>query len=619
MFSCLVLSFGYGQYKVNAIEVGKHISSFSNVDDGQLYFGTKSGEFGHYDGLITKVRQRLPGINHIVNDEDTIWLCTEKGLYKKYLDKIVNVSGSHLQVLDYDYKNDLIIAKQGIYTYGPNGYIPCDKDRLPLFGNIEKGKVEYVETKTYILIDNQLYSKDRWWKLERDSVISIATIKNKLFVAKINGIFMENGDSMHHINIDSTAQLLGTSDDRLYLTNNNFISEVFQDRIRNIYSLNTNDVLAFHEDRWHNIWASRSDYLYKVSPYTYDQSISLTVLEVNGSKSSIPVKLDANSQDLKIKYRGVHLTAPQHIRYQSQLEGFDEWSESTTDDEVVYENLSSGKYKYRLRATLDGENFTYCDEIEVVVVSTTASRIWMIIFAGAISFIIIAFFANQRLSVFRRKVEREKKELEDKNKLLSLEQKALKLQMNPHFIFNALNSIKGQIANGDSKSARQSITKFAHLMRCTLDISRVDLVSIEEEVNYLDQYLSLEQWINQDVFSYAIEIDESLEETIKIPTMIIQPFVENAIKHAFKNRKDKGQISVNFIKDGNNVIIKIIDDGVGMSLSNKKVHKSVAISVVKDRLAMKYPKFRGKHVIITSPTKLMTGTEVKITVPNAAI
>ncbi len=204
-----------------------------------------------------------------------------------------------------------------------------------------------------------------------------------------------------------------------------------------------------------------------------------------------------------------------------------------------------------------------------------------------ISLLIIISKRNQ----LRLRVETEKNKLELQNKLMELEQKALRSQMNPHFIFNALNSIQSFISSNNTEEATRLLAKFAKLMRLILDNSRTKIISLENEVNMLKYYLELQQLSYGNKFNFKIEIDPLIDiENIGIPPMLIQPFIENAIVHGIANKSSKGNIILRIKSLGEYIQIEIEDDGIGRekALLQKQqlnsIHKSVGLLITEERI-----------------------------------
>lgn len=176
------------------------------------------------------------------------------------------------------------------------------------------------------------------------------------------------------------------------------------------------------------------------------------------------------------------------------------------------------------------------------------------------------------------------------NELLRL--KGLQAQMNPHFIFNTLNSVNNFISKNDERSANRYISDFSRLMRHVLELAQEDLISLEQEVEMLSLYLKLEQLRFKDKFTYTVEVDESLEvQDISIPPMLIQPFIENAIWHGLRYIESDGKLLVNFKDDNQYCLITIEDNGIGREKSaelktkNQKSHNSTALKNIESRLS----------------------------------
>ncbi len=161
------------------------------------------------------------------------------------------------------------------------------------------------------------------------------------------------------------------------------------------------------------------------------------------------------------------------------------------------------------------------------------------------------------------------------NQLLLI--KSLRTQMNPHFLFNALNSVNHFISQNDERAANKFLADFARLMRLVLDHSQKDFISLEEELEVLELYLKLEHQRFQDKFDYAIEKGPGIMYgSIDIPPMLLQPFVENAIWHGLRYKTQKGHLSVALSLEGKELAVRITDDGIGRarSLALKTKHQS---------------------------------------------
>ncbi|REC43195.1 histidine kinase [Chryseobacterium sp. 5_R23647] len=161
------------------------------------------------------------------------------------------------------------------------------------------------------------------------------------------------------------------------------------------------------------------------------------------------------------------------------------------------------------------------------------------------------------------------KKVQIKNKKIALQ--SLRREMNPHFIFNSLNSVNHFIATNNELEANQYLTKFSKLMRGVMENSSEDFIPFQQELDLLQNYLALEKTRFADKFDYEIEVDESLNtQNLKVPGMLIQPFLENAVWHGLRYRTDKGFLSLKFTKNNDLLKITIKDNGIGIEESKKQ-------------------------------------------------
>lgn len=184
------------------------------------------------------------------------------------------------------------------------------------------------------------------------------------------------------------------------------------------------------------------------------------------------------------------------------------------------------------------------------------------------------------------------KTLNMKLELIEYEQKALHLQMNPHFVFNCLGSISSFIIQNHTDEAIKYLSKFSKLMRLTLEFSKEPLIPIHKEIESLENYLELEQLRFNNCFSYTINRSEEIEDDVALPSLLLQPFIENAIIHGVVPKKENGIITINFDVEEENLCCEICDNGIGIFTSQKgkenlvNVHKSMALNITKKRLKM---------------------------------
>lgn len=242
-------------------------------------------------------------------------------------------------------------------------------------------------------------------------------------------------------------------------------------------------------------------------------------------------------------------------------------------------------------------------------------RWWFISLTAAFAAFFLFFLMRRYYHV---KQIKEKEKLVTKTRLISLEQQALQAMMNPHFIFNVMNSIQYFINTRDNAMANQVLTGFARLIRKNLDICNKSYISIEEEITYLGLYLSLEKLRFGEKMSYSIttNTDVDLAHTY-IPSMLLQPYVENAIWHGIMPMNDPGVILVEIISAEHNLILTIRDNGVGISESLKSkssVHISRGMQLTQQRISL-MNKVNESSMSISVSQQPTGGTIVTVTIP----
>lgn len=204
-------------------------------------------------------------------------------------------------------------------------------------------------------------------------------------------------------------------------------------------------------------------------------------------------------------------------------------------------------------------------------------------------------------------------------KLAAFELKAIQSQMNPHFIFNSLNTIKHYVYINNNSKADFAIDCFAIFLRKYIDYSTLDYVCIEDEVKLLETYMALEKLRANDVFDWKIILPENLKQ-VTIPTQLIQPFIENSIKHGTQQNDKKCLITLGFKQEQNTIICTIEDDGIGIEKStelnkNKKNYTSRGIDLIHDKIRI-IKQLTGFEIVLDIANKeLEQGTLVTIKIP----
>ncbi len=339
------------------------------------------------------------------------------------------------------------------------------------------------------------------------------------------------------------------------------------------------------------------------------------------------LELPYHRNHLSFDFKAINLSKPESIRYRWKLEGVEEdWSPLSSRESVNYSQLSPGEYTFKVQAVSDEDLFSEPIAASFLIKKPFWQLWWVQALAAAIVLLFGFIFIKNRIKNIRKKEAAKREKLEIRNRVLELEQKALQLQMNPHFIFNALNSIQSLVATKDYTQARNQINNFATLMRGILSNSRQENITLQEEINTLEKYLKMEQFCQRVPFEFDIQPPKNADaEEIELPPMLIQPFVENAVIHGISHLQNTtGKVSIIFTTQNELLTCVIRDNGVGRKRANElrqtkqAGHQSVAMDVTRQRLEAMKGKLRYIALDIqdiTDEKEEVKGTEVLVQMP----
>lgn len=347
-------------------------------------------------------------------------------------------------------------------------------------------------------------------------------------------------------------------------------------------------------------------------------------------RRGLPIKLNLPSTDnrLEFEFIGISLKSPKQVEYRFMLEGVDnDWLRPTRVTSVLYPNLRPGNYTFKVTAKKEAEPWDYrhVDTFSFSIAPPFWQTWWFISLAILIAFA-IGWSIYQTYAERLRRI-REERMIRNQAEKLQLEHQALYAMMNPHFTFNALQSIQYFIHRQDKKAANKFLSSFAKLVRKNLESTKVDFISLGEEIERLKLYLSLEKMRFPEKFDYKVNVapDIELSET-QLPPMLLQPFVENSIKHGIMPLDKDGMITIDIQPEGEDFLrIKIQDNGIGIEASKKSKinrpsdHVSKGMQITLDRLAL-FARMTGKTYSLDirelmDPQGNVAGTEVEMMFP----
>lgn len=326
--------------------------------------------------------------------------------------------------------------------------------------------------------------------------------------------------------------------------------------------------------------------------------------------------LSYDQSNIQIHFVCLNFKFRENIPYRYRLTSDAQWS-YTQDRSVNYAALSPGDYLFEVQAQNEDGVWSQSLNIPFYISQPFWQRWWFVLLSGLFLLGLVYYW-------YRIRLERLEKEAAVEREINELQRSALQAQMNPHFIFNCLNAIQSFIASGKKGDAMEYLSRFAHLVRTTLNASTQATISLQEEIQVLENYLELEKLRFDQRFAYQIEVDPQLDTfDTHLPPLLVQPFVENAILHAF-NFDDKtkvGQLHLAYRPAGEYLQVIIRDNGIGITRSKRRqsqgepLRTSLGMSITQKRLSLHSQEagsgqFRVRE--LKAPNGEVGGTEIRV-------
>jgi hypothetical protein len=569
------------RYKNNKFTVKNSMSKSYGffAKDSLLYtFSNGNVIVFNKDTIIKKYNfGSIPTTNAIfVDDEQIIWLGTINGLYKIKNNELVFL-GKTEPILKFrindinQVDNYLILATNG------NGIIFFNKKNQQVYtiNSAEKINSSFVNS---IFVENKFI-----WAGTNNGLCKISFIEQQdsltIFTEQFTEIDGLYADEIKDIDINGKCIFLGT----------------------------TTGLISFYPSEIQNNT--------KTPILNFD---SITINNKRLEKIDSLNIFASNQRTLSFFFKGISFSAGQNVKYKYKLLGFDDKEIITSERFLRFPNLPPGKYTLYIYASSDGIIWSKKPLIFDFLIKKRFIDTFWFYFLIFFALLIIAFLAlNYRYTQLD-------KDIRQKRHLIRSEQKALRSQMNPHFIFNALNSIRRYILENDVDNADFYLSSFAMLMRRVLENSKQEYVSLEQEIETLKLYLELEKMRFDESFSFAIEIDEKLilSRTF-VPTMLIQPIIENSIWHGLAPLKQNGKLTLSFKQKSKRTVLCVVqDNGIGRQKAaeisrKRRGHKSTGIKNLTERITLineiGYMKIDMNTIDLFDTKGNSTGTKVELT------
>lgn len=340
------------------------------------------------------------------------------------------------------------------------------------------------------------------------------------------------------------------------------------------------------------------------------------------------LQLPYDQNFLSFEFAALQFNAPEKLQYRYKLEGFDkDWVLAGNKNVATYTGLPPGKYTLHVNASNTSGKWSNHVKTLDLVISPPFWRTWWFTVISVLAIgSLVSFIISQRWRAIRKK---DQQRLDFARETMELEARALRSQMNPHFIFNCLNSIKSLIQQGENQAAATYLTTFSRLIRNQLSNTQKE-ISLQEELDTCKLYLEMEALRFGNKLTYTFTAASSLNlALIRVPPLIIQPFVENAIIHGILPKDNGGKVTISVYQKNDGVVCHIDDDGIGrrqselLQLRRKPLHRSKGMTLVAHRLKL-HNALNRYNIDISVHDKLdnrqlPTGTCVSLTFKSSSI
>ncbi len=353
--------------------------------------------------------------------------------------------------------------------------------------------------------------------------------------------------------------------------------------------------------------------------------VYISNLKISGKDTALldSYNLPHDQNYLEISFVGLNYQRNEPITYLYQLEGVDDDWKSTKDLTVRYPGLQPGDYRFSVKCINSfGKVSRVNENLSFTIEEPYYQRLW---FRVTVVFIVVFVVSAVLFSFFRIRLRELKKRNRIETELNRFRQQALSAQMNPHFIYNSLNSVQSYILKNEREKSSEYLSRLGNLMRRILNNSQYPAITLKEELEALNLYVQMEQVRFQDNFEFLLDVDEKVDlDEVKVPPLIIQPYVENAIHHGLRMKQGKRTLKVQVFRKDQHLCIHIKDNGIGRKraerINKQKAtqHKSYGTEITSKRLSL-YSELYHKDIRIaivdlTDSNSMAAGTRVEIEV-----
>jgi ligand-binding sensor domain-containing protein len=517
---------------------------------------------GKYELLLDRAK-----VEFITTDYSDLWF--NDGKQEWFVDeygigKITPEGRKHVHyntaIMNFSYMNSICVDKQqnawvgtkyGLYIFNGKEMVDKKKEK-PLFGKSivemkrdSEGNI-WVATKgngIYTVCDNEIINYTI-----KDGLLT--DYCNSIMIDSDNNIWISGNYGLNKLVLDSNRRI---REIKVFNKSNSLLSNEVKSTYkegRMIYVCTTQGLTVLDETN--------------IQPSSVPPPVYITRLVIGSRDTTLQnfYDLDYGTGSMQINYTGISFSPDKNINYRYKMLPVDTGWKYTTLASLEYSSLPPGDYQFLVCAQNSDGVWSKAPAALQFHIKTPYWQSWWFrsLVVVSLSFIV--------LLIFYLRLQSSKNKSAQKRRLIEAELQSLRSQMNPHFIFNALNAIQDFVLNNDKENANIYLSKFAGLIRVIMENSKKPFISLNDEIKFLNLYLEIESVRFNHKFSYTIDIDTKIDrDKTRLPSMILQPYIENSIKHGLAPKKGKGSLLVQIRSERSQLTCIIEDDGIGRKTS----------------------------------------------------
>lgn len=612
------IAYGAGKIFVGQSEKGAWIFDPTNNNFHRPHFTN--------DSLAVQMEADFNSTCGLLNNGDYIlfsrktWILNGNSLQIKKL-SFKNMPDNFRGVMEDSYNNKWLFGNSGVYIVDA-AYKLLDSLTAPEFKFWCNSAVQ-LDTQTFLVASKYLYQ------------INYSPTQKPIFKRLLPGL---KDIHISHLFKDKNGHVWISADKGMFrfVPSKNIVEAYDQeDNIQSFYVSHSNHFRASDGTVYFGSLNGINYFVPEKIPLRNDSlNVSITNVTINHDDSTFRLgfplkKLKHTQNSLVFDFVAPYVYNGNKVKYRYRLQGADKnWIETGHLNTVRFTSLQPGNYSFSVAATLNGKDwFETATPFHFTISPPFWNSWWFRTLMVVLLLAMVVLFIKQR-------IQKVKANAAIQQQVAELEVKALRSQMNPHFIFNVMNSIQQFTLQNDVDNANRYISKFSKLLRKVLHSSQQNYISLEEELEQLELYLDIEKVRLGEDFIYTIQVDEEADgdaDAINIPSMLVQPFVENAIKHGLTLKEGIKNLDLHFQLLEEDVLrVVICDNGIGFSkagelkLQSDRLlpYNSKGIKLVNERITLLQGSGKNLQLNIEDLKKsggISAGTKVTLLIPIGTV